>query len=99
MFQLGTGTAAPIFVEMELNGKMARTEINTGAAVSLISECTKEHLFSRASLQSPEMALHTCNAAPIPVRGVLKVDVKYKNYTGTQTLCAVARQGPSLLGS
>ena len=29
---------------------------------------------------------------------VLKVDIKYKNYTGTQTFYVVAAQGPSLLG-
>ena len=41
VFQLGTSTAAPIFIDMELNGKLVRMELDTGAAVSLISECTK----------------------------------------------------------
>ena len=44
MFQVGTGTTTPIFVDMELNEKMVRMELDTGAAVSLISECTKECL-------------------------------------------------------
>ena len=49
-------------------------------------------------MRSPEVAIHTYTAEPIPVRGVLEVDVKYKNYTGTQTLYVVAGQGPTLLG-
>ena len=98
MFHLGTGTTASIFVDMELNGKMVRMELDTGAAASLISECTKESLFPRAPLQKPEVALRTYPAEPIPVRGVLKVDVRYKNYAGTQTLYVVAGEGSSLLG-
>ena len=97
MFQLGTGTTVPISVDKELNGKMVQMELDTGAAVSLISECTKERLFPRAPLQKPVVALRTYTAEPIPVRGVLKVDVKYRNYTGTQTLYVVAGEGPSLL--
>ena len=43
VFQLGTGTTAPIYVDMELNGKMVRMESDTGAAVSVIIECTITH--------------------------------------------------------
>ena len=46
MFQLGTSTTAHILVDIELNGKMVRMELDTGAAVSLISEHTKERFFS-----------------------------------------------------
>ena len=97
MFQLGTGITALIFVGIELNGMMVRTELDRGA-VSLISERTKECLFLKAPLQSPEVALRMYTVGPIQVMGVLKVDVKYKNYTGTQTVYVVAGQGPSLLG-
>ena len=43
VFQLGTGTTAPIFLDMELNGKMVRMKSDTGAAVSVIIECTITH--------------------------------------------------------
>ena len=75
-----------------------QVHVDTRVADSLISECTKEHLFPRVPLQTPEVALHTYTAEPIPVRRVLEVKVKYKNYTGTQTLYVVEGQGPSLLG-
>ena len=59
VFQLVTGPTSLIFVDMELNGKEVRMELDTGAAVSLFLEHTKERLFLRAPLQSPEVALRT----------------------------------------
>ena len=59
VFQLVTGPTALIFVDMDLNGKGVRMELDRGATVSLISEHTKEHLFPRAPLQSREVALRT----------------------------------------
>ena len=40
-------------------------EVDTGAAVSLISEETQKHLFPKAKLQKPEVRLNTYTAEAI----------------------------------
>ena len=73
-------------------------EIDTGAAVSLISEETQKRLFPKGSLRQPEVHLKTYTLESIPVVGVLRVQVKYQAYWGYHDLYAVGGNGPTLLG-
>ena len=73
-------------------------EIDTGAAVSLISEETQKRLFPKGSLHQPEVHLKTHTSESIPIVGVLRLQVKYQTYLGYHDLYVVGGNGPTLLG-
>ena len=79
----------PLTVTLEIDGVQVPMEINTGAAVSLISEETQKRLFPKGSLHQPEVRLKTYTSESIPVVGVLRVQVKYQAYLGYHDLYVV----------
>ena len=62
------------------------------AAVTLISEATQN---PQLPLHPPRVQLRTYTAEPIHI---VRVTVRYKNYSGTHDLVVVRGEGPSLLG-
>ena len=73
-------------------------EIDTGAAVSLISESMWRSLFPDTSLRRSVTQLRTYTADPITVLGELPVQVRYHAYEGEHTLIVVSGDGPALIG-
>ena len=73
-------------------------EVETGPAVSIISEERGLSLFPTSSLSRPSVNLRTYTTEPIPVVGQVKVRVQYGKYTGTHLLYVVKGPGPALLG-
>ena len=73
-------------------------EIDTGAAVSLISQTTQEDLFPSTHLDKSSLVLRTYTAETIPVLGQMEVEVRYGGYTGHHKLYVVRGKGPPLLG-
>ena len=66
----------PITVTLELNGTSLDMEVDTGAAVSLMSEATQKRLFPQVKLQKTTMKLQTYTAEALSVLGTSKVQVK-----------------------
>ena len=75
-------TIDPYKVTLDMNGKPLCMEIDTGTAVSLISERTKKALFPRVKLYKPKLKLHTYTAQPISVVGEMLVTVKHPGCKG-----------------
>ena len=75
-------------------------EIDTGAAVLLISESTNNSLWSGENkpLQQADVSLHTYSGEKLPVIGQISVVVKYLEQKCLLTLLVVRGEGPSLLG-
>ena len=73
-------------------------EVDTGAAVSLMSRIVQEKLFPQASLQKSATTLQTCTGEAMRVVGELQVIVTYRSQTKTLTLYIVPGNGPTLLG-
>ena len=92
------GQSKPIVVTLELNSKSVDMEVDTGAAVSLMSEATQKKLFPQAKLQKTTLRLQTYTAETLSVLGTLEVLVNYGNYTGKHTLVVVDGNGPTLFG-
>ena len=88
----------PYLVVVELNGKAVSMEIDTGAAVSLISHSTQTALFPKAVLTRPKLNLRTYTAERISLVGKMSVEVKYHTYIGQHNLYVVEGSGLSLLG-
>ena len=82
-------------VALVLNGQ---SEIDTGAAVSIIPAKTRQSLFPTATLDRADGKLLTYTAKPIPVLGKMFVEVKYDEYEGKLALYVVEGDGPALVG-
>ena len=85
-------------VKMQINGVPLTMEIDTGAAVSIISEQTQQKHFPQATLRPTQIKLRTYTGEPMPVLGEMAVEVTYRQSTHSLTLFVVQGNGPSLLG-
>ena len=85
-------------VKMEINGEMLMMEIDTGAAVSLISEDTYRKKFSKLQLTASAVRLATYTTQRIEVCGEVRVRVRLGDQEKHCRLVVVAGKGPSLLG-
>ena len=88
----------PYKAVVTVNVKPLEMEVDTGAAVSLISKKTLEAMFPAAPISKPSLALRTYTSEPIPVIGEVSVQVQHNGYTGTHQLVVVGGKGPTLLG-
>ena len=95
---LGSRTGHPIIVDVQANGKPLTMELDTGAAVSVISEDTQRRMFPDAFLKRTTVVLRTYTGEPIRVAGHLDVKVQYGSQSCTLPLVVVAGKGPTLLG-
>ena len=85
-------------MELEVNQKRLMMEVDTGAAVSIISMDTYQKLFSGTKLNSSNLRLKTYTGKPMPVSGELDVEVHYGSQVCSLSLTVVEGAGPSLLG-
>ena len=85
-------SAHPITVELGVNGKTLTMELDTAAAVSIISEQTQ-----RKTRRSTAI-LRTYTGESMTVAGELEVQVNYGSQSHKLPLLVVAGKGPSLFG-
>ena len=88
----------PIIVEVELDGQPLSMELDTGAAVTLISSKTDRTLFPDKPLLQSTAALSTYSGAPLKVLGQRDVEVVVEGQKATLPLVVVEGEGPSLFG-
>lgn len=72
-------------------------EIDTGTAVSVISEQIRKNIFPNAVLFKSLVLLKTHAGEVIPVFCEMNVEVKYGSQLSTLTLTVVEGHGPNLL--
>ena len=73
-------------------------ELDTGAAVSLMSEATFRKHWPNRRLSAASCKLCSYSKKPIPVAGTVQVQVAYKSQTFTLPLIIVKGEGPTLFG-
>ena len=91
-------THQPITVNVEINGQQLDMELDTGAAVTLISTKTHQQLFPDVPLINTSTVLTTYTGEKIPVAGAREVKVRYGGKSYSLKLHVVEGGGPSLLG-
>lgn len=91
-------SADPIIVPLTLSGQQLNMEVDTGAALSIISEVTQQSLFPKEKLHSTDIILKTYTDEPLQVKGKLHMKVQYGDQLEKLALIVVAGNGPSLLG-
>ena len=69
VLRVGGKSVCPIMVEITINGKKTQTELDTGAAVSIISTKTKAKLFPEESLVDSSLVLTTYSGEQLQEAG------------------------------
>ena len=98
IFKLGERSSKPLEVPLIINGKRLTMELDTGAAVSIISEATRKEFFPNEKLHQSKILLKTYTEEPIRLIGNLHVRVQYDDQVAKLALVVVAGNGPSLFG-
>ena len=90
--------ASPIKVNVQVNGVPVSMELDTGAAVSVMSQQQQKELFPTAQLQPSKVILRTYTAQSVGVVGTLPVKVVYEEQEKDLSLFIVQGKGPALFG-
>lgn len=88
----------PIFVTVMINECEVSMEVDTGAAVSIVSEQTRRKCFGMVPVMKTDLELRTYTSEPIKVLGKCSVAVKYGTQSVNGDIYIVEGHGPSLLG-
>lgn len=90
---------APIMVDLEIEGKEMKMELDTGAAVSVISQKEFDKRFRmHVPLERTTLELHTYTKETVKPVGKCTVNVQYDGACKRLTLYVLKNQGPALLG-
>jgi hypothetical protein len=98
LHKLGEQSSNPIEVEVLVNDKKLVMEVDTGAALSIISEATRKARFPGLRLHKSNVILKTYTEEPMQVVGNLHVHVHYGSQQAKLVLVVVGGDGPSLFG-
>lgn len=98
MFQVKAGVDNPLEVNLTMEGRHLRMELDTGAAKSLVSEKTYENLFQNWPLQPATAKLHTYSCEMLKVLGQQEVEVQYGEQKARVPLLVVENEGANLMG-
>ena len=88
----------PYKVPLVVNGKKLLMELDTGAAVSIISDHTRRSLFPDLPLRDSSLTLRTYTEEQMEVVGQLNVRVQCGDQVEKLVLVVVGGNGPSLFG-
>ncbi len=96
VFRIGDRSSHPITVDLEVQGRKLTMEVDTGAAVSIISEKTHKEWFPDVPLKTAPVVLRTYTGEPMPVVEEMVVEAQYEPQT--QVLTLIVAEGLSLFG-
>ena len=96
--KVGSQSVKPILVQLEIGGVNLDTELDTGAAYTIISERTRKSFFSKLKVRPSSIRLKTYTDEAINVLGQLHVHVKYNDQQSPLVLLVVEGDRPPLLG-
>ncbi|XP_014834021.1 PREDICTED: uncharacterized protein K02A2.6-like [Poecilia mexicana] len=87
-----------IWVTTTVSGVKLKMELDTGSALSVISETDYDRLFSHLPLKKTSVMLKTYTGEKVSPKGKLKVNVVYGDQTHKLELYVLKTTGPALLG-
>lgn len=96
--EAGTDMVKPYFVYVRVNEKRLKMEIDTGAAVSVISENLYKRRFKKEKLMPSNCVLRTYSKQSLRLMGSIFVKVKCNGNARILPLLVVKGNGPALLG-
>ena len=93
-----SGRSNPLMVTITVDKRPVLMEVDTGAALSLVSEATFKELWPDRSPESTRVRLCSYSGEAIPVLGSIDVNINYNGQEAQLPLVVVQGQGPNLLG-
>lgn len=93
-----TEIVKPYYAYVRVNGKRLKMEVDTGAAVSVISEKLYKRRFKKSTLVSTNCVLKTYSEQSLRLKGKISVTVSCNEKKYTLSLLVVQGNGPALLG-
>ena len=97
LFMMTDRSSEPIMIPVIDNGKKLKTELDMGAAISIISDKTWKSLFPELQLRKSSLVLKTYTDEQMNVVGQLNVQVKYRNQEEKLVLVVVDEDEPNIL--
>ena len=98
LFNVGAESRRPIKVEVKIGESPLIMELDTGAAVSIISQQEYESKFSQYKLHKSDVILKTYTSEMMNVVEEITVHVNYQDQEVELDLVVVEGAGPALLG-
>ena len=102
LFQVSGKSSPPMMITVSVHGKDLLMEVDTGAALSVISKSTYLSTWSdkteRPPLKHSNIKLTTYSGESLGVCGSTDVSVIYKQQSKKLSLQVLSNEGPSLLG-
>ena len=96
---IGKPSVKPVRVDLEVSGKKLTLDVDTGAAVSILSEKVFQQLFSGVELKPSSLLLKTYTGERMQILGTLAVKVCYLSQGPFDLeLVVVSGDGPCLMG-
>ena len=96
---IGKPSVKPIQVDLEVSGKKLALDVDTGAAVSILSEKVFQQFFSEVKLKPSSLLLKTYTGERMQILGTLAVKVCYLSQGPFDLeLVVVSGDGPCLMG-
>ena len=90
--------APPIKVKVRVDECVISMEVDTGAAMSLMSEATFSKLWPGRELHPSQVRLQTYSKEPLTILGCCNVNVCYQGQTAKMPLQIIKGSGPTLMG-
>ncbi|XP_011687071.1 PREDICTED: uncharacterized protein K02A2.6-like [Wasmannia auropunctata] len=91
--------AEPMFIDIEVNNRTVKMELDTGTYVTAISEQDKHKYFSNLTLDKVELVLTSYGGNVLEPLGKLKnLKVKFNNIEKILDIYVIKGKGPMLLG-
>lgn len=75
----GQTRTTPITTEVSIDEKVVCMEVDTGAAVSVVSEAMYKQMWPEKMLRPTAVRLETYSGSPLTVLGQIQVQVKYQD--------------------
>lgn len=99
LFSVGTKSdRKPIMVDLEIDNREVSMELDTGSAVSVMSETTYTKLLSHVSLEKTPLKLHTFTGEKVTPLGMFYAQVRLGSQEERLPLYVTPGKGPTLLG-
>jgi len=98
IFTVGRTLTAPISVKLSVDTQPLVMELDTGVAVSIVSEEQLHKRLLNKKVRPSTIVLRTYTAEKIPLLGEAQLCVEYKGQKHTLTAYITRGTGPCLLG-
>ena len=96
---VGNTSTSPIQIPLLVNNQLLCMELDTGAAISILSEETFKDLFPSAPLRRSTVLLKMYTGEKLPVLGEMDIRVQYEQQQPQDLVLTVVKgDGPSLFG-